>query len=326
MKRFKKILKWTGITIVALIIIFVILVFALQNKNFNAPYPALKASTDSATIERGRYLVYGPAHCSGCHSPKENLEKIANGEQLPLQGGYVFELPIGKIISPNITPDEETGIGKWGDSVIARSLRYGVGHDGRAIFDFMPFHNLSDEDLTAVISFLRSQQPIKNEVNVRQLNFLGKAVNAFMMKPVGPEGEVAKSVTPDTTAAYGEYIANYITNCRGCHTKRDLMTGAYIGEYYAGGFKLDATDGSYCVTPNLTPDKETGKMTGWSQQQFIDRFRLKRIIATSDMPWEQFKSMSDDDLKAIYNYLQTLQPIRNDTGPAYVSAGDAKKK
>ena len=325
MKRFKKILKWTGITIVSLIIIFVILVFALQNKKFDAPYPSLRASTDSATIERGRYLVYGPAHCSGCHSPKENLEKIANGEQLPLQGGYVFELPIGKIISPNITPDEETGIGRWGDSVIARSLRYGVGHDGRAIFDFMPFHNLSDEDLTAVISFLRSQPAVKHEVNVRQLTFLGKAVKAFMIKPVGPEGDVVKSIKPDTTAEYGKYIANYITNCRGCHTKRDLMTGAYIGEYYAGGFKLDAPDGSYCVTPNLTPDKETGKITGWTQQQFIDRFRLKRIIATSDMPWEQFKSMSDNDLKAIYSYLQTLAPIKNATGPTYISAADAKK-
>jgi mono/diheme cytochrome c family protein len=325
MKRLKKILKWTGISIISLILIFVIVVFAMQNKKYDAPYPSLNASKDSSIIERGRYLVYGPAHCSGCHSPIENQEKIKKGEQVPLLGGYEFKLPIGKIISPNITPDDETGIGKWPDSVIARSLRHGVGHDGRAIFDFMPFHNLSDEDLTAVISFLRSQPPVKNKVDVRQLNFLGKAVKAFMIKPVGPEGEVAKSVKADTTAEYGKYLANYITNCRGCHTNRDLMTGAYIGQYYAGGFKLEAPDGSYCVSPNLTPDKESGKITGWSQQQFIDRFRLKRTIATSDMPWEQFKSMSDDDLKAIYNYLQTLEPIKNDTGPSYISTADAKK-
>ena len=103
------------------------------------------------------------------------------------------------------------------------------------------------------------------------------------------------------------------------------MTGAYIGPEFAGGFKFEAADGSYCMSPNLTPDKETGKITGWSQQQFIDRFRLKRTIKTSDMPWEQFKSMSDDDLKAIYNYLQTLKPIKNETGPSYVNAEDAKK-
>src|SRR5262245_9479546 len=101
MKRLKKILKWTGITILSLIIIFVVLVFAMQNKKFDAPYPVLQASKESAVIERGRYLVYGPAHCSGCHSPKENQDKIKNGEQPPLQGGYEFELPIGKIYTPN---------------------------------------------------------------------------------------------------------------------------------------------------------------------------------------------------------------------------------
>jgi hypothetical protein len=103
------------------------------------------------------------------------------------------------------------------------------------------------------------------------------------------------------------------------------MTGAYTGPYFAGGLKLEATDGSYCVTPNLTPDKETGKITGWTQQQFIDRFGLKKIIATSDMPWDQFKNMSDNDLKAIYQYLVSLGPIKNVTGPTYVSTKDSKK-
>jgi hypothetical protein len=80
------------------------------------------------------------------------------------------------------------------------------------------------------------------------------------------------------------------------------------------------------VTPNLTPDKETGRITGWSQEQFIDRFRQQKIIAVSDMPWDQFRNMSDDDLKAIYKYLVTLKPIKNSTGPTYVSAMEAKKK
>lgn len=325
MQRLKKILKWTAIIILSLTAIFVVLVFIFQNKKFDAPYPAIRASKDSAVIARGKYLVFGPAHCSGCHSPAENQEKINRGEVLPLKGGLEFVLPIGKIYSPNITPDEESGIGRIPDSVIARSLRYGVAHDGRALFDFMPFHNLSDEDLTAVISYLRSQPPVKNPVTVRKLNFMGKAVKAFLIKPVAPDGEVAKSINTDTTEAYGKYLANYISNCRGCHTNRSLITGAYTGPDFAGGLKFEAADGSYFVTPNLTPDKETGKITGWSQQQFIDRFRLQKIIKTSDMPWDQFRKMSDDDLKAIFNYLQSLQPVKNNTGPTYVSAKDAKK-
>jgi mono/diheme cytochrome c family protein len=325
MKRLKKILKWTGIIILSPVLIFVILVFALQNKKFDAPFPNLHASKDSAVIERGRYLAFGPAHCSGCHSPAEDQEKIKNGEHLPLKGGLTFVLPIGKLYSKNITPDDETGIGKLPDSLIARSLRYGVARDGRALFDFMPFHNLSDEDLVAVLSFLRSQPPVTNKVPDNSLNFIGKAVKAFLIKPVGPDGEVVKSIQPDTTAAYGKYLTHYVTNCRGCHTNRSLMTGAYTGPYFAGGLKLEAPDGSYCVTPNLTPDKETGKITGWTQQQFIDRFRLKKIIATSDMPWDQFRNMSDNDLKAIYQFLVSLEPIKNATGPTYVSAKDAKK-
>ena len=256
MKRFKKILKWTGITILSLVLIFIILVFALQNKKFDAPYPNLHATNDSAAIARGKYLAFGPAHCSGCHSPAENQEKINNGEELPLIGGLGFDLPIGKLYSRNITPDAETGIGKIPDSVIVRSLRYGVAHDGHAILDMMPFHNLSDEDMVAVLSFLRSQQPVKNSVPDHKMNFLGKAVKAFLLKPVGPDGPVAVFVKPDTTAVYGNYLTHYITNCRGCHTNRSLMTGAYTGPDFAGGLKFEsATEkGAYCVTPNLTPD------------------------------------------------------------------------
>jgi len=99
MKRFKKTVKWTGIIIASLLIIFVILVFSLQNRKFTATYPALHASTDSAIIARGRYLAFGPAHCSGCHSPRSNQEKINQGEKLPLMGGWVFGLPMGTIFS-----------------------------------------------------------------------------------------------------------------------------------------------------------------------------------------------------------------------------------
>ncbi|MEY3397522.1 MAG: hypothetical protein RL220_116, partial [Bacteroidota bacterium] len=115
-------------------------------------------------------------------------------------------------------------------------------------------------------------------------------------------------------AAYGSYLANYVANCRGCHTNRDLKTGAYIGEYYAGGFEMPSVmqPGKAVVTPNITPDPETGKIYGWSQEKFIQRMRHGRIVPISEMPWEQFNQMSDNDLKAIYAYLQTLKPVKNE--------------
>src|SRR5215831_7997122 len=107
MKKLKSILKWTGITILSLVLIFAVLVFFLHNRTFNAPYPQIHATADSAVIARGKYLAFGPAHCSGCHSPASNQEKINAGKKLPLQGGFVFDLPIGTVYSRNITPDDE---------------------------------------------------------------------------------------------------------------------------------------------------------------------------------------------------------------------------
>ena len=65
------------------------------------------------------------------------------GQDVPLTGGFVFDLPVGKIYSKNITPDKETGIGDYTDAEIARALRYGVHADGTVVYDFMPFHNMS---------------------------------------------------------------------------------------------------------------------------------------------------------------------------------------
>ena len=318
MRKFFKVLKWIGITVSVIIVILVIVVAFRQNKTYDAPYPAIHATKDSATIARGEYLAYGPAHCSGCHTPQSDDSKIAAGEHLPLLGGRDFKIEIGTIRSHNITPDA-SGIGNFSDSQVARALRYGVTPEGAPIFDFMPFHNLSDEDLTAVISFLRAQQPVKNEVKRMDLNLIGKAVYAFLIKPVGPVGEVAKSIRSDTTAAYGSYLANSIADCRGCHTARNPMTGEYTGESLAGGLKFDHPEsGISLVTPNLTPDKETGRIYGWTAQMFTDRFRKGRLVKESEMPWEQFQQMSDNDLRALYNYLTSIEGVKRNNGPITV--------
>lgn len=319
MKKFLKIMKWVGIVLLGLILIFVALVFILFNKTYDAPLPDIHASTDSSVIARGRYLAYGPAHCAGCHTPYQEVNKLADGGQPLLKGGYEFRLPIGTFYSPNITPDEETGIGKISDPLLARSLRHGVRHDGRAMIPFMPFQNLSDMDLTALISFLRSQPPVQNKVPDHGYNFLGKAVYAFLLKPEGPVGTPPVSVAQDSTVAYGKYLVYSVANCRGCHTDRSLTTGAYIGPDLAGGFKMDSQlePGKALISPNLTPDPETGRIYHWTQQDFINRFRKGRQIDISEMPWESFQQLSENDLIAIYKFLQTVKPV-NKSNPVGV--------
>jgi mono/diheme cytochrome c family protein len=323
----KKILLGLLIVVSVLAIALVITVNVRYTRTFEAPYPDIKASTDSAVIARGRYLAMGPAHCANCHAPIKEFARVDRGEQVALSGGFNFVLPIGKLYAPNITSDEETGIGKLTDGEIARALRYGIRHDGRAILDFMPFYDVSDQDLTAILSYLRSLEPVRNERPKHEWNLLGKTVLSFLVKPTG-DADVPPAPPIDSTAEYGKYLAASVANCRGCHTKRDMMTGAFIGPEYSGGMKFELVDnegniieGKHLVTPNLTLDKETGRIVGWTKKDFIERFRKGRIIPGSAMPWGPFSRMSDLELTALYKYITSLEPVKN-VIPIGVQEGD----
>ena len=267
-------------------------VMARQNIKYDRPYPTVTASADTSVILRGKELVFGAAHCAGCHSTTNADSLLKLGREVALTGGFVFDLPVGKVYSKNITPDKETGIGNYTDAEIARALRYGVHPDGSVVFDFMPFHNMTDEDLTAVISD-------------HDLNFLGKAVKAFMVKPVGPDGEVEQTIARDSSAFYGQYVAKNVANCYGCHTQRTL-SGEFTGEPFAGGNEIEGF-----ITPNLTPDSSS-RIFGWSQKDFVDRFRMGKLVPESPMPWKSFGRMSDEELKAIYAYLKTVKPVKTE--------------
>lgn len=285
------------------------------DKKYDAPFPELKATTDSAMIARGRYLCYGPAHCSSCHVPMDKIDEVKAGAQIPLSGGWTLPIPPGTFRAPNLTPDPETGIGNWTDGQLARALRYLVKHDGGQLFPFMPFQEMSDDDIVAIMSFLRSQPAVKHEVTPSELSFLGKAIYAFGgMEPEGPTDTPPAHIQIDTTIEYGKYIANSVSNCVGCHTNRDLHTGEFIGTPFAGGFLMppDAFSQGYAfVTPNITPDRNTGIMASWNEDAFISRFRAGRIHAGSPMPWECFAAMDTVELKAVYKYLSNLQPVAN---------------
>jgi mono/diheme cytochrome c family protein len=306
-----------GLLSTILIILLGLLGYVLTtwDKKHDAPLPDIKASSDSAVIARGKYLAFGPAHCAQCHIPDGKHAEVDKGAEIPLSGGFELAIDPGTFRAPNLTPDNETGIGKYTDGELARALRHSVKKDGSALFPIMPFQEISDEDLTAIISFLRSQPAVKNEVKPSELNFLGKALTAFgLLKPVGPTKTPPKSVSIDSTAEYGSYLANSVANCRGCHTNRDLKTGDFIGKPYAGGFMMPAdklSKGYTFVTPNLTPEKTTGLIANWTEDAFIKRFKAGRSYEGSHMPWGTFSRMDELELKALYRYLRTLPPVVN---------------
>ncbi|HEY0706159.1 MAG TPA: c-type cytochrome, partial [Polyangia bacterium] len=114
------------------------------------------------------------------------------------------------------------------------------------------------------------------------------------------------------------YLVHSVANCVGCHTITDLRTGAMTGPVLAGGFKMpsETNPAVSFVSPNLTPDPRTGRITNWNEETFVARFRSGKGAEGSPMPWPSFGRISETDLQAIYRYLRSLPPVEHDTGPS----------
>ncbi len=321
-----KILKRIVATLTVIVFGLFVYIQTGYNKKFNdTPYPAIHASKDSTVIARGKYLVYGPAHCAMCHVDKGQDEDVDAGKELPLIGGFELHIPVGVCRPANITSDKETGIGALKDEEIARMMRYNVKRNGEAAIPFMPFQEMSDEDITAVISYLRTLPPVRHEVLPSEYNFVGKIVKTFVLKPTMPTAEPPKKMVRDTSATYGKYMAMSVSNCYGCHTDRNMKTGEFTGKPFAGGLAFISepeTANMGFISPNLTPDKATGRIAEWEQATFLDRIHKGRLQKGSPMPWGPFSRMEENDIKAIYNYLRSVPPVNKTISKTTFAEGE----
>jgi mono/diheme cytochrome c family protein len=213
------------------------------------------------------------------------------------------------LVAPNITPDKETGAGNWSDDTLARAIREGIGHDGRALFPIMPYQSfraMSDEDLASVIVYIRTLPPIRNQLPATQipfpLNFLIKNVPEPLTGPVPP---------PDlsTPVARGAYLVRMGT-CADCHTPQEKGK-PIAGLDFAGGLVLKGPTGTV-ASANITPDPSG--IQYYEESLFIRAMHEGRVGArtlNATMPWTFFSRMTDDDLKAVFAYLQSLKPIKH---------------
>jgi len=318
----RKVFLWLSACAGALVLAFAIFVAARQHLTFDAPYPPVSASRDTAVIARGHYVVRNLVNCASCHGDTTQVAAAAAGKDIPLAGGFHWNIPPGTIYARNITSDSATGLGAMSDQAIARALRYGVGHDGRALLPFMEVQGLSDQDLVAVVSYLRTQAPVRNVVPPHHFTLLGKVINATVLShPVGPKAPPLQVTPHGPTVENGRYLVESVALCWACHTQRNMATGALTGPRFGGatGFDL-ASDGHSWSPPNITSDSETGRLGRMTEDEFVRRFRAGRLIPGSPMPWQGFSRLNDDDLRAIYHYLKTVPPVRRDVGPAFVEA------
>jgi mono/diheme cytochrome c family protein len=153
-------------------------------------WPVLTARADETQISRGKYLVTFSG-CNDCHTPgyffgKPDMARFLGGSDVG------FEIPgLGAFVGPNLTPDEETGLGGWTKEQIVTAIQGGQRPDGRVLAPIMPYHafaNFTAEDAGAIAAFLQSLPPVRNKVPGPFKP--GEKVSSFMFR-IMPPGETA---------------------------------------------------------------------------------------------------------------------------------------
>jgi mono/diheme cytochrome c family protein len=259
-------------------------------------------------LDRGRYLVQARLGCAVCHSERDWKAPGAPPREGRVLAGVVWSgegLPW--LTAPNLTPDPETGIGRASDDALARAIREGVGADGRALFPIMPwedYRRLPDEDVAAVVVYLRAQPAVRNALPRTSIPFPMSVIVRGRPRPL--EGAVPP---PDlsTPVKRGEFVLR-TSACHHCHTPMDK--GRFVAALdMAGGGVFQTPIGPVAPT-NVTPD-ETG-LAHYDEATFVQVMRTGKLGTLHPfMPWEAYRRMTDADLGDLYAYLRTLPPVRH---------------
>ena len=281
-------LRWTGRLLAGLVLLIVLAVAAVYaissaaiRKTYDFPDSTVRAATDSASLAWGRHLLEAVGKCQDCH----------DGD---LGGKIMVDEPaFGRLAATNLTRGRG-GIADYTDADLERAIRHGVGPDRRPLI-FMPseaYGALTDEDLAALIGYLRTFAPVDREHPEPRVGPVARAlytVGNFPLLPVEitPHDAPRQPRKPGVTAEYGEYLAT-IGGCRSCH-----------GQALAGDANPDA------------PDLTAGRLKDWTEEDFFRALREgKRPDGTAidpvKMPWLRSGLMTDDEIRAVWAYMRSL--------------------
>lgn len=280
----------------------------------------IKIERTPERIKRGEYLANAVAACMDCHSSRD-WSKFA-GPLIPGtlgSGGETFDQTFGfpgAFYSKNITP---YGLGRWTDGEILRAITSGVSKNGTALFPVMPhpaYGKLDKEDIYAIIAYIRTLSPITKDIPASKPDFPMNFIINTIPKPA------AFTIRPDTTdhVKYGEYLFT-ASACKECHTQQDKGQ-PLEGMELAGGFEFKMPSGGLVRSSNITPDAETG-IGSWTEKGFVNKFKayadsnyqsaaVEKGNFNTVMPWMMYSKMKEQDLAALFAYLKTVKPIKNE--------------
>ncbi|CAM5332867.1 Gluconate 2-dehydrogenase cytochrome c subunit OS=Afipia felis OX=1035 GN=BN961_00369 PE=4 SV=1 [Afipia felis] len=252
-------------------------------------------------IERGRYLA-AAADCFACHTVQDGGK--------PYAGGRPLETPFGNITSPNITPDQETGIGAWTDDQFDDAVRKGMRPDGSHLYPAMPFTSytkMSRKDVLAIRAYLNTVEPIRNPVIVNTLPFPFniRASLALWKKLYFKQGEYRPDPNQSAEWNRGAYLVEGAAHCSACHTLRSFLGGEKSAHYLQGA----SLQGWFA--PDITNADKTG-LGKWTVEDIVAYLKTghnRFSAATGPMAEEVTHStslLSDDDAKAIAVYLKSV--------------------
>jgi mono/diheme cytochrome c family protein len=295
----KKVFKWIGIVLgsmVGLIVVAGIVLYlmgnARLNKTYNFPPSNIAIPTDQASIDFGKHRA--ESLCEGCHGKDlSGIEKWFNAG------------PLGTVDSANLT----TGEGGFGSEVTSdedyvRAIRHGIDPEGLPLFmpAIVSTAHLSDQDLASIIAYIKTIPAVDHKTTGHHFTPLAKVMLAAGMLGKLPVESVSHDVhvtAPESgaNAAYGDYLVN-TNDCHVCH-----------GPNLNGGPFPDPTKKK--ISPNLTPG---GELSAWTEEQFINTIRTGKTPGGHDldpefMPWKDYRLLYDDELKAVFMYLQSVPKL-----------------
>jgi Cytochrome C oxidase, cbb3-type, subunit III len=312
-----KVVKLLGLLLV--LVVAGAAVFVATFKPKSAPASTEVVERTPARLARGKYLVDAVLGCMDCHA-KHDLSRFGGPLVGPEGGGdpqcwdETYGMP-GRVCIPNITPDKETGIGAWSDGEIIRAIREGINREGKGLFPSMPYNQyraLSDEDVRAVVVYLRALPPAQQQIAKSEIKFPVSFFVKMVPKPV--DGPVAEP-NRDDRVAYGKYLAK-VSGCQFCHTPVDGKHQPIEAMAFAGGYEFKGPWG-VVRSSNLTPH-ETG-LGARDEKAFVGMFKAFDVPAAdlptvplsqaTVMPWLARARMTEADLGAVHAFLRTVPPV-----------------